>query len=368
MNGLYLHVPFCSALCPYCDFAVVVGRAGEHERYCDALVAEAEAVAFDGPVGTVFIGGGTPSLIEPGLLARTIDKLRGIVGWADDAEMTMEANPESLDSDGLRALRDAGVNRVSIGAQSFRAHVLRGLGRTHDVSQIGDAARAARAAGIDNLNLDLIYGGPGETTGDWRASLEAAIGLEPEHLSCYALTIEPRTAFGTAVERGSMRAPDDDASAQRFELACDLLGTAGYEHYEISNWSKRGQACAHNLVYWTQGDYLGLGLGAHSHRTGHRWWNTRRLRDYLADPATARAGSETLNDAQRADEWLELRLRLLEQMDLAEARAHTGRDLAPVARALEADGLAVVTEGRVRLTISGMLLENEVALRFLSKP
>jgi oxygen-independent coproporphyrinogen-3 oxidase len=289
--------------------------------------------------------------------------VRTLFPTAPDAEVTIEANPETVDPDRLAAFRAAGVNRVSFGAQSFRPHVLQRLGRAHTAGRTVEAVHEARAAGFDNLNLDLIYGTPGETLDDWRMTLEAAIALGPEHLSAYALTIEPGTAFGADVASGAMPAPDDDDQADKYELALDLLAAAGYEHYEISNWAKAGRACRHNLVYWTQGDYLGLGLGAHSHRAGRRWWNTRSLTSYLADPAGARAGSEHLTPQARADEWITLRLRLIEGIDLDEARARTGRDLSEDTRALEAAGLVEIRGARMVLTPRGMLLENEVALR-----
>jgi len=359
VTGLYVHVPFCSALCPYCDFAVVVGRREQHERYADALLAEFEAAAWPERFETIFIGGGTPTFVDPALLARVL------AAPGPAAEVTIEANPESTETGALRALAERGVNRVSIGAQSFAPHVLRALGRTHTAADIPRAVGAARAAGIDNVSLDLIYGSSGESVEDWRATLQQAIALGVEHLSCYALTIEERTAFGTAVARGTMTPPDEDALAERYEVACELLARAGFEHYEISNWARPGRESRHNLIYWTQGDYLGLGLGAHSHRQGHRWWNTRALQAYLADPARARAGEETLTPEQRADEWLQLRLRLIEGVDVAEAETRLARKLSTPTRALQDAGLATLDQGRLHLTTRGMLLENEVALRLL---
>lgn len=365
--GCYVHVPFCSALCPYCDFAVVVGRPELHERYCDALVAEATAAEpFGRPAETLFVGGGTPSFVDPLLLARTIERLRALAAVREDAELTIEANPESVDARALRALRAAGVNRLSIGAQSLRDHVLRGLGRTHDAKDVGAAVTAARAAGFDNVGLDLIYGGPGESPADWTASLRAAIALEPEHLSCYALTIEPRTPFGEAVTRGRMAEPTQDALADRYEIAVDLLSAAGFEHYEISNWAKPGKESRHNLLYWTQGDYIGLGLGAHSHRAGVRSWNTRALKRYLTDPARARDGQERLDARQRAEEWLALRLRLVEGVDIADASRRLDRDLTSAAATLTAAGLTRLDGSQLRLTTRGLLLENEVALHLLN--
>lgn len=361
--GLYVHVPFCAALCPYCDFAVVVGREDLHERYLRALVDEAAARAWGDRAGSVFIGGGTPTFVDPATLAATLRALGEIVPVDDDAEITIEANPESVSADGLRALRDAGVTRVSIGAQSFSTPVLRALGRTHSVDDVVAAVAAARAAGVDNVSLDLIYGGLGETMDEWRASVDAAIGLGVDHVSCYALTIEDRTAFGKAVARGAMRAPDDDDLAAKYDLACDRLDQAGFEHYEISNWAKPGMQSRHNLVYWTQGNYLGLGVGAHSHRDGRRWWNVRAVSDYLRAPADAIAGDEVLDPGARADEWLSLRMRLLEGIDVPQAESRLGRIL----RLDELEGAGLITrEGpRMRLSRRGMLLENEVTARLL---
>jgi oxygen-independent coproporphyrinogen-3 oxidase len=364
--GLYVHVPFCSALCPYCDFAVVVGRRELHQRYCEALVEEAGASGWSETATSVFVGGGTPTFLDASLLAGTLQWMSGAVPIAIDAEVTVEANPESATEATLRTLRAAAVNRLSIGAQSFRPHVLRALGRSHSVEDIGRAVAAARAAGFDNVSLDLIYGGPGESDEDWQATLDAAVSLAPEHLSCYALTIEERTAFGRAVARGRMPAPDEDALADRYETACAALGRAGYAHYEVSNWAKPGWASRQNLLYWTQGNYLGLGVGAHSHRDGARWWNARSLSRYLADPARARAGEERLDPGARAEEWLSLRLRLVEGFDVAEAERRLGRTLAEVLSSLEREGLARLDRGRAALTTRGMLLENAVTARLLA--
>lgn len=361
--GVYLHVPFCSALCPYCDFAVVVGRADVHSRYMEAVVDEARAHHWGAQAATLFVGGGTPSFVDPGLLARTVVSLRELISFVPDAEMTIEANPESVTLEALRELRSAGVNRVSIGAQAFNDEILKSLGRTHAAADIGRAVSAARAVGIANISLDLIYGGFGETDDDWRASLDSAIALNVDHLSCYALTIEERTPFGKAVARKTMRAPDEDALADRYDLARTALRDAGYTHYELSNWARPGSESKHNLVYWTQGDYLGLGLGAHSHREGHRWWNTRALTRYLDDPANAKEDEEHLSDTQRAEEWLTLQLRLVAGIDLGDAATRLGRELAT--KQLEQDDLVHVENGRLELTPRGMLLENRVALELL---
>ena len=352
--GLYVHVPFCSALCPYCDFAVVVGRSEQHAAYCDALVEEGKAKTWGETASTVFVGGGTPTLVDAPMLADALDRLFGIIPVEPDAEITVEANPDSITTSGLRALR---ANRVSIGAQSFDDDVLRGLGRTHSSRDVVAAVEAARAAGLDDVSVDLIYGGHGEDDASWARSLARAIELGVEHVSCYALTIEERTPFGSAVARGAMRAPDDDALATRFEMAVDALGAAGFEHYEISNWARPGKRCAHNMNYWTQGDYLGLGLGAHSHRAGHRWWNTRALQRYLADPARAVDGEERLDDRARAEEWVSLRLRLSGGVVMEDLETRLG---VIGVEPLVAGGLVAIDQGVLRLTTRGMLLDNDV--------
>jgi putative oxygen-independent coproporphyrinogen III oxidase len=364
--GIYVHVPFCSALCPYCDFAVVIGRADVHERYCKALVAEAAQYAGAQHASSLFIGGGTPTVLDPSLLRDLLDRIRDVMPLEDGAEITVEANPESVTEGGMRALAAAGVNRVSIGAQSFAPHVLRALGRTHSVEQAANAVASARAAAIQNVSLDLIYGGPGESMQDWTESLRKALETSPDHISAYALTIEERTPFGKSVARGTMQEPEQDDLAAKYEIAGEMLEGARYRHYEISNWARPGFESRHNLLYWTQGEYIGLGIGAHSHRDGVRWWNTRALTRYLADPTGAREGEERLDTKGRAEEWLSLRMRLIEGIGLDETVARLGRDVRGAAEACEAGGLITLDGDRLRLTARGMLLENEVTLRLLS--
>jgi oxygen-independent coproporphyrinogen-3 oxidase len=366
--GVYVHVPFCSSLCPYCDFAVVVGRSDVHAGYCAALIEEAKMYRDAPEASSMFIGGGTPTILRPALLGDLVSRLRDLVRLAPDAEVTIEANPESVSQGSMRVAADAGVNRVSIGAQSFAPHVLRVLRRTHSVEQISRAVETARAAGIANISLDLIYGADGETIEDWIAALTQAIRAGVDHVSAYALTIEEATPFGKAVARGAMREPDQDDLAAKYEIACATLERAGYRHYEISNWGRPGSESRHNLVYWTQGEYVGLGIGAHSHRGGSRWWNTRALGRYLDDPTTARAGEEVLSDEQRVEEWLSLRMRLIDGVDLNEAAERLGRDVRGAAEACKDVGLLAIDGARARLTTRGMLLENEVTLRLLSAP
>ena len=360
--GIYVHIPYCISRCPYCDFNTYVGIEDTAPAYVDALLREAEAWASragDRTAGSIFLGGGTPSLIQPALMRRLLDGVRAAFRVSPDAEITVEANPETVDPDRLRAYRASGINRISFGAQSFRPHVLATLGRAHTASRTEEAVADARSAGFDNLNLDLIYGTPGETIDDWRQSLERATALRPEHLSAYALTIEAGTQFGADVVSGRMPAPDDDDMAEKYELALDLLAAAGYEHYEISNWALPGRACRHNLVYWTQGEYAGLGAGAHGHLDGVRSWNEKLPRTYVDDSPNVEAGREALPEGERADEWLQLRLRLIAGVDLAEIEVRP----IPEQRIerLVSDGLVRVRGGRLELTRRGLLLESEVA-------
>jgi len=363
--AVYVHIPYCISRCPYCDFNTYVGIEDTAPEYVDALLTEARTWterAAGRPAESIFIGGGTPSLLEPQLFDRLMRGLRETFDLASGAEITMEANPETVDAERLAAYGASGVNRVSFGAQSFAPHILQKLGRAHDADRTKAAVAAARAAGLDNLNLDLIYGTPGESFDDWRRSLDETIALDPEHISAYALTIEEGTAFGAAVAGGTMAAPDDDDMAAKYEYALDALRAAGYDHYEISNWARPGRACRHNLVYWTQGDYAGLGAGAHGHHAGTRSWNQKLPRTYIDNADDPVAGSETLSPAERADEWLVLRARLVGGLDRAEAESRTGRDLgAPIDRLVSA-GLVTQNEGVLVPTRRGLLLGSEIAL------
>ncbi|HEV2309855.1 MAG TPA: radical SAM family heme chaperone HemW, partial [Acidimicrobiia bacterium] len=309
--GVYVHVPFCATRCDYCDFATWTDRGELIDEYVAACVSDVEGRVVRGELGqasTVFFGGGTPSLLDADALARILDA----IPRRPDAEVTVECNPDSVDLAKLRSYQRSGVNRCSFGAQSMRPHVLAALGRTHDPSGVARALDAARRAGIERLNVDLIYGGAGETLDDWSATLDAALALGPTHVSAYALTVEPGTPLGARVAAGECRAPDDDAQAEKYELADDRLTAAGYGWYEISNWARPGDECRHHLLYWAQGDYLGIGCAAHGHAAGTRTWNVRRPERYIERiraGATPVAGAERLDDATRADEALGLALR-----------------------------------------------------------
>ena len=343
--GVYLHIPFCAKRCDYCAFATWTDRGHLQVQYLAALrtdIVRAELA----PVSSVFVGGGTPTLVEPALLAEVLSA----IALAPGAEVTVECNPDDVSVEMYRTFASAGVNRVSIGVQSMVPSVLAALGRTHDPANVRTAVAAVRDAGIPTFNLDLIYGGAGETLAQWRTTLEGAIALDPFHISAYALTVEAGTPLALEPERH----PDDDDLADKYELADELLTAAGLVNYEVSNWARPGHECRHNILYWQQGNYRGFGSAAHSHENGRRWWNVRTPERYIAAVEagdTTEAAGETLDADTRHVEGLQLAIRM--------------RDGVP-ASALNIDGLdgLVETDGeRVRLTRAGRLLANEVSLR-----
>ena len=371
--GVYVHVPFCATRCGYCDFntytaAELDGTAAagrSRDGYVDAVRAElalARRVLGDAApaAGTVFVGGGTPTLLAPAQLAAILRAIEETFGLAPGAEVTTEANPESVDPAALAALRAAGFNRISLGMQSAVPHVLATLERTHTPGRAAQAAREARAAGFAHVSLDLIYGTPGETDDDWRASLDAALAAEPDHVSAYALIVEPGTRLAAQVRRGALPAPDDDALADRYELADAALAAAGLRWYEISNWAvDEDAACRHNLGYWRGGDWWGAGPGAHSHVGGVRWWNALHPSSYaerLAAGASPAVGRELLDAETRRVERVMLELRLADGLALG-ALDDAGR---AAAAQVAADGLGTLADDRLRLTLRGRLLADAV--------
>jgi oxygen-independent coproporphyrinogen-3 oxidase len=279
-TAAYVHIPFCSAVCPYCDFAVVAGRDDLATRYIDAVCNEIATSEPWRALDAVYFGGGTPSHLDHSLLSRAIDALFTRYGIAPDAEVSLEANPEDFSSEQASRLREIGFNRVSFGAQSLDDSVLLSLGRRHRPEQIEMSVRAAREAGFDNVSLDLIYGTPGETDSSWEQSLQRTVEIDPDHISCYALTVEPGTPLGRSVGDGAP-APDPDVQADRYELAERLLASAGFDRYEVSNWSKPERECRYNLTVWAQGEYEAFGNGAHGFKKGRRYRNHRRLDAYI---------------------------------------------------------------------------------------
>jgi putative oxygen-independent coproporphyrinogen III oxidase len=346
--GVYIHIPFCRHRCDYCAFATWTDRDGLIVDYLAALLADISRTPM--PTATsVFVGGGTPTRVPADLLAEVI----AAVPRTGEAEITVECNPDDVTASMMRAYRAAGVNRISLGVQSMVPEVLVSLGRTHQPSNVERAVAAVREAGITTFNLDLIYGGAGESVADWRRTLQAAIGLRPTHVSAYALTVEP----GTPLASDSARHPDDDDLADKYEITDDLLVGAGLDNYEVSNWALPGHECHHNMLYWQQGDYLGFGSAAHSHRGGRRWWNVRTPERIIAAVGAGEpteAAHEQLDSETQRMEGLQLALRTRRGVPI---EAIAADDLA------ELDGLITASGGRITLTRHGRLLANEVSMR-----
>ena len=371
--GVYVHIPFCATRCGYCDFntytAVELGPGVDRAGFAEWLGAE---VSFargvlgdrDVPVSTVFVGGGTPTLLAPAALGAILARIRAEFGLVEGAEVTVEANPDSVDEEYLSALLDAGVTRVSLGMQSAVPHVLAVLERTHTPGGALRAVAQARSAGFAQLSLDMIYGTPGESLADWELTVDAALASGVGHVSAYALIVEEGTRLAAAVRRGTIAPPDDDLMADMYELADERFVAAGLPWYELSNWALPGQECRHNLGYWHGDDWWGIGPGAHSHVAGTRWWNVKHPASYvqrLAEVRSPAVGRETLDARTRSVEEVLLRIRLADGLPLAL--------LAPGGRA-EADrvvteGLAVRRGDRLVLTRAGRLLADAVVRRLV---
>jgi len=380
--GLYVHVPFCATRCGYCDFntytAAELGAGPattSPSSYADLAIAEIRFARqilgqVDLPVSTVFFGGGTPTLLAPAALGAILRVIDGEFGLTSGAEVTTEANPESVAEASLSELRPQGLTRVSFGMQSAVPAVLAVLDRVHRPGRPAQCAAWARAAGFEHVSLDLIYGTPGESDADWRRSLEAAVAAAPDHVSAYALTVETGTRLAARVRRGELDPPDDDVLADRYLAADEILSAAGYAWYEISNWAvSRSSRCAHNMLYWTGGDWWGIGPGAHSHVGGTRWWNVRHPAAYAAriaagsSPGQAR---EVLSEAERQLERVMLLTRLADGCPTAALGPAGQANAAQVV----ADGLAdaaALARGRIVLTRRGRLLADAVTQK-LTEP
>ncbi|BBZ22556.1 radical SAM family heme chaperone HemW [Mycolicibacter hiberniae] len=368
--GVYVHVPFCFARCGYCDFNTYtpaeLGGANP-DAWVAALDRELELAAERAggrPADTVFVGGGTPSLLGAERLGRVLDRVRAHFGLAADAEVTTEANPESTSPQFFESIRAAGYTRVSLGMQSVSPHVLATLDRIHSPGRPVAAAREARAAGFAHLNIDLIYGTPGETDDDLLRSVDAALEAGADHVSAYSLIVEQGTALARRVRRGELPAPEDDVLAHRYELVDSRLRAAGMDWYEVSNWSRPGAACRHNLGYWGGGRWWGAGPGAHSYDGVLRWWNVKHPDAYaqlLADGVLPVAGFEELSDADRHTEDVMLRLRMRDGLALALLDAQE-RERAATAIG---DGLVLSDGERLVLTDRGRLLADAVVRSLL---
>lgn len=363
--GLYLHIPFCASRCSYCDFCSTDNRRDLIPRYQAALrrqIAAAEAEAFT--VDSVYFGGGTPSFYGAELLCELLNALKAKFRFSEACEITSEANPDSVTAEGLRLLRAEGFNRLSFGAQSADNAILQRLRRRHSWEQVQTAFRLARAAGFENLSLDLMYGLPMQNMALWQAALAAAIALEPEHISCYGLKIEAGTPLWN--ERFSPDIPDDDAQADMYLAAVDGLAAQGYAQYEISNFAKPGRESRHNLKYWTQAEYLGFGASAASFVGGRRFTCLRNAEGYIQAVETGGTlfCEDSVSDrAEQASEYLMLGLRTVRGVFPGEYETRYGMSFAPVEAVLAryaSYGLTERTESGWRLTPKGFLVSNRI--------
>jgi len=374
MLGLYIHVPFCSAICNYCNFNRGLFDEAVKLRYVDAVAAEIQRIPDRDreAADTLYFGGGTPSLLEPDEIGRLVEACDRTLGLAPGAEITLEANPETLTVDRLAAFRDAGVNRVSFGVQSFRDDELRRLSRLHGAARARAALAEARAAGFDNVSLDLMMWLPGQQIDDWLQSVDQAIALGPDHLSLYLLELYPNAPLREDMARGRWsQAPDEDAAAM-YLTALDRLEAAGLRQYEISNVARPGRASRHNLKYWTDGEWLAFGCGAHSTRRGVRWKNVAAAGDYIGRIGRGEATAEDirrLSPAERLGDRLFTGLRLVEGIDLAAVERGYGVDVwgryGPQLQPFVDEGWLRRDAGRLRLTRRGMLVANEVMAIFV---
>ncbi len=391
--SLYLHIPFCRHRCAYCDFNTYTSLGDLQEAYAQAMCAEIKQVAQMAedvaqkrpqrllrPLHTIFFGGGTPSLMTLSQLDSILQTSRTTFGWTPDIEISLEANPDTVDVDYLAGLAAIGVNRLSFGVQSAVGDELQLLERSHDFDTVVDVVGMARQIGLNNFNLDLIYGLPGQTVDSWQRSLDAVLALDPPHLSLYCLTIEPGTPMQRWLKNGRISPPDPDLAADQYELACEVLATTGLEHYEISNWSQPGLACRHNLTYWRNQEYLGLGAGAHGHANGLRYAVVKQPRVYIrrlqnGQPkqfplSTAVATSQKLERRTAMSDTIITQLRLLfEGLDLAAFEHKFGEPIDTAYAGLVSQivewGLLKIVDGRLLLTDQGRFVSNQVFYRFM---
>ena len=389
---VYVHVPFCLRRCGYCDFntytASDLGAGASRANYARMAAREMELVydwqcaygIAEPAASTVFFGGGTPTVLSPDDLVFLVERIRTLWGIAPGAEITTEANPDTVDETAIDRLAAGGFTRISFGMQSAVPHVLRTLDRTHTPAHVTRGVRAAQAAGLD-ASVDLIYGAPGESLDDWRTSVRSALDLGVLHLSAYALTVEPTTAMGRRIAAGTLPKPDDDDEAAKYEIVDAMAQAVGLEWYEITNWAAPGHESRHNLGYWRNVDWAGIGPGAHSHYRlpaggddggggrAVRAWDTlhpRRWGQQINEGQVPFADHESIDPQADLEETIMLGLRLREGLDLQAVQARTGTDLAPVVHALTGDGLVTCTQGRITPTLRGRLLNDTVIQRVFS--
>jgi oxygen-independent coproporphyrinogen-3 oxidase len=373
--GLYVHVPFCSAICNYCNFNRGLFDAGLKARYVDALLSEIDRFGDGSAADSIFFGGGTPSLLEPKEIDQVISRLKGAFDVEANAEVTLEANPETVTAQRFAGFREAGVTRLSVGVQSFRDAELGRLSRLHSAGRAREAFAIAREAGFDNISLDLMMWLPQQSVVEWLESVDALIALNPEHASLYLLEIYPNAPLRDEMARSRWSlAPDDDA-ADMYLAAMDRLDRAGYVQYEISNVARLGRRSTHNLKYWANGSWLGFGCGAHSTRKGVRWKNVSGTEDYVsavAARAPLRVDERRLSRTEQLEEALFTGLRLTDGIDIDEIGTRYGSEVWPTFSAgltpFLNEGLLIYDGGRLRLTRRGMLMANEVMAVFIGSP
>jgi oxygen-independent coproporphyrinogen-3 oxidase len=372
-RGVYAHVPFCRHKCHYCDFYSFVDAEDRRAAYVTRAMAEVDAWAevVRQPLETLFMGGGTPTMLASEQLSALLSHLSTRLRWRADREWTVEANPETVDASMARALADAGVNRVSMGAQSFQPRLLQALERHHDPVSVTRAVEHLKAAGIGQVNLDLIYAVPGATLVDWKDDLRQALALQPDHVSCYGLMYESNTPLGQRHARGQVQAAPEELELAMHRVACEVLGGAGLEHYEISNWARPGARCRHNELYWRNDDWLAIGPSASGHAAGLRWRNVPRLGDWLAGgPWSPVQDVERLDDDGQVGEAFMMGLRLLEGMALDRVESLLSRGAKSVPRRLalarhHEAGLLETAGDRLKLTEAGRMLASQVAMDLL---
>ncbi|MGA0148307.1 MAG: radical SAM family heme chaperone HemW [Ilumatobacteraceae bacterium] len=353
--GVYVHIPFCASKCDYCAFATFTDRSHLESQYLRALRTEIERASHP-PASAVFVGGGTPSHVNPHELVHALDA----IVRRSDAEFTIECNPDDVTVDLLEVYRSIGVNRVSIGMQSASPHVLAALGRTHSLDAVSRAVDAVSRVGLTTFNLDVIYGGVGESIDDWVATVQQVVALGAPHVSAYGLTVEA----GTALADDASRHPDDDDQADKYDAVDDLLTAAGYENYEISNWAKPGHECRLNAIYWSGGNYAGFGCAAHAHRDGRRSWNVRtpdRYIELIEAGRSAESSFEELDAGTRTLERLQLQLRTRDGVPVSALDALDVEEMGELVQRIDAS--ADASDARLVLTRAGRLLANEVSLR-----
>jgi oxygen-independent coproporphyrinogen-3 oxidase len=385
--SLYLHIPFCRHRCAYCDFNTYTTVGTLQEQYIHALEREIEQVAIladmagqKRPFHTLFFGGGTPSLLSVSELQRVLNCVQNTFGLTSDSEITLEANPDTVDKIYLEELRQIGINRLSFGVQSALADDLALLERTHDFATVIEVVSEARAVGFDNLSLDLIYGLPGHNMSSWAKSLEATLELAPDHLSLYCLTIEPGTPMHRSLANGHIVQPDADLTAEQYKFACQMLAEHGFEHYEISNWAMPDHECRHNMTYWRNQEYLGLGAGAHGQANGYRYGLVKRPRVYIrrmdeGDGSVfplsgAVAESHKVSRSEAMSDTVITQLRLLQEgLDLSAFTRRFGQSLDEAYDGLSSQliewGLLTQTDGRLLITERGRFISNQVFYRFM---